>query len=78
MPRKQTTVGNLALAGYEDIFNVGAGNVTGERVVPIPLPELYPPEFHPFQINEYVCYRGCGCVPSITLGGTSVCGTNDM
>jgi len=52
MPRKQTTVGNLALAGYEDIFNVGAGNEAGERVVPIPLPELYPPEFHPFQIND--------------------------
>jgi ParB family chromosome partitioning protein len=52
MPRNLTTVGNLALAGYEDIFNLSTGNPNGEGVVQIPLTDLYPPEFHPFQIND--------------------------
>jgi len=51
MPRKQT-IGALALAGYEDIFNVGTGKADGERVELIPLADLHPPEFHPFQVND--------------------------
>ena len=52
MPRKQTN-GNLALASFEDIFSTaGTVNVDGERVVEMPLEELYPPEFHPFQVND--------------------------
>jgi len=51
MPRNKT-VGSLALAGYEDIFNVGTGNAEGERIVLIPLSDLRPPEFHPFQVND--------------------------
>jgi len=52
MPRNQTN-GNLALASFEDIFSTaGTVNVDGERVVEMPLEELYPPEFHPFQVND--------------------------
>ena len=50
--RKQQTSGNLALAGYDDIFNAGKPNHDGESVVAIPLVELFPPEFHPFQILD--------------------------
>ena len=52
MSRKQATVGNLALVGFEEIFNVSTGDPDGERVVQIPLVELYAPEFHPFQVND--------------------------
>jgi len=52
MPRKPTTVGNLALANFEDIFTVSTGNPDGERVVQLPLGDLFPPEFHPFQVND--------------------------
>jgi ParB family chromosome partitioning protein len=51
MPREKT-MGNLALASYDDIFYVGLGNTDGERIVQIPLSELFPPEFHPFQVND--------------------------
>ena len=50
--RKQRTSGNLALAGYDDIFNAGKSNGEGESIVEIPLAELHPPEFHPFQVND--------------------------
>jgi hypothetical protein len=42
MPRKTTTVGNLALVGYEDIFNASTGNPSDERVEQIPLKDLFP------------------------------------
>jgi ParB family chromosome partitioning protein len=51
MPRDKT-MGNLALASYDDIFDVSLGNMSGERIVQIPLSELFPPEFHPFQVND--------------------------
>lgn len=51
MPRKQTT-GNLALAGYEDIFKGSVTTVGGESIAELPLSELYPPEFHPFGVND--------------------------
>jgi len=50
MPRKQT-VGNLALAGYDDIFNVMSVN-DGETVARISLNKLHPPEFHPFHVAD--------------------------
>ena len=50
MPRNQTS-GNLALAGYDDIFSVGK-IVDGECIVELPLAELFPPEFHPFHVND--------------------------
>jgi len=52
MSRKPITVGSLALAGYDDIFNAGRVNNGSETVEEIPLAELFPPEFHPFQVND--------------------------
>jgi len=43
------TRGSLALASYDDIFNLGADGV---RIEEIPLAELHVPENHPFQIND--------------------------
>jgi ParB family chromosome partitioning protein len=51
MSRKQTT-GNLALADYNGIFNSSTDNSEGERIVQVPLSELFPPDFHPFQVND--------------------------
>lgn len=49
------TNGNLALAAYDDIFSAtgipGADN-SGERVVEVPIAELFPPDFHPFNVNS--------------------------
>jgi ParB family chromosome partitioning protein len=46
---RNISTGNLALAGYGDIFNAQAD---GEVVHEIPLGQLYPPEFHPFQVTD--------------------------
>ena len=54
MPHKNS----LNLAGYDDIFGSTVTAPNGESVVTIPLTELHPPEFYPFQVNEVVCYRG--------------------
>jgi ParB family chromosome partitioning protein len=43
------TNGNLALAGYNDIFNVGMG---GDVIKEIALSELHEPDNHPFQVNN--------------------------
>ena len=51
MSRNKTT-GNLALAGFDDIFKSGVTNMNGESIVELPLEELHPPEFHPFQVND--------------------------
>ena len=51
MSHKQAN-GNLVLAGYDDIFNIGKTSGNGESVMGIPLSELHPPEFHPFQVND--------------------------
>jgi len=50
--QRNKTMGNLALAGYEDIFNVGKNNIDGECIVLMPLSDLYPPEFHPFHVSD--------------------------
>ena len=44
---KSQTFGNLALASHDNIFNI-----SGEQIVHIPIEKLFPPEFHPFQVNE--------------------------
>ena len=65
---KTKEIGNLALAGYNDIFASTVDNPNSEqaaqtkndgniithveRVVQIPLTELHPPEFHPFQVID--------------------------
>ena len=46
----QFTSGNLALAGFNDIFNVGTAD--GTQIAEISLSELHAPEFHPFQVND--------------------------
>ena len=50
--RKNNTVGNLALTGYNDIFKSTSHQACGERIEQLPLAELHPPEFHPFQVND--------------------------
>ncbi len=51
VPKPQIT-GNLALAGFDDIFRSSTAGTGGETIIEIPIAELYPPEFHPFQILE--------------------------
>ena len=62
MPKK-TEIGNLALAGYNELFasttptatepnNIIRPDFIGECVVEIPLAELSPPDFHPFHVND--------------------------
>ena len=52
--RKSRPNGNLDLAGFDDIFQSGViePSVSGERVVTVPLTDLYPPDFHPFQLRD--------------------------
>jgi hypothetical protein len=47
VPKKSSN--NLSLAGFGDIFTASTG---GEQITMIPLSELHPPEFHPFQVND--------------------------
>lgn len=47
MPKKSSN--NLSLAGFGDIFTASTG---GEQISMVPLSELHPPEFHPFQVND--------------------------
>jgi ParB family chromosome partitioning protein len=50
--RRNQTIGNLALAGYDDIFNTSITPINGESIIEIPLTELHPPEFHPFNVTD--------------------------
>lgn len=50
MPRNRVN-GNLALAGYNDIFKIGEVRAD-ESIIEMPLADLFPPEFHPFQVND--------------------------
>jgi ParB family chromosome partitioning protein len=43
-------MGNLALAGFTDIF--AASTADGERVTEIALTELHAPDCHSFQVND--------------------------
>ena len=49
---KNQTVGNLALKNYDDIFGNDPVQVNGECIVEMPLTDLYPPEFHPFNVFD--------------------------
>jgi ParB family chromosome partitioning protein len=49
---KTNLTGNLSLAKASDIFKSTTKVLDGERVVEIPIEELHPPEFHPFQVND--------------------------
>ena len=48
------TDGNIALVPFDDIFKSSAAIVSmdSEQIVQIPLTDLHPPEFHPFQVND--------------------------
>ena len=48
------SIGNLAVASYDDIFASTSTDKANnkEQVIEIPLEELHPPEFHPFQVND--------------------------
>ena len=43
---------NLTLASFDDIFNTNPSSNDNEGIVNIPLCDLHPPEFHPFQVND--------------------------
>ena len=62
---KTKEIPNLALSGFDDIFastveathnaQDNTDNIMdthGERIIEISLEELYPPEFHPFHVND--------------------------
>jgi ParB family chromosome partitioning protein len=53
MSRKQTE-GNLALADFNNIFKPSGSVLTGkgEQIVDIPLAMLFPPDFHPFRVED--------------------------
>lgn len=51
VPKPKVT-SNLALVGFDDIFRSSTAGTGGETIIEIPIVELYPPEFHPFQILE--------------------------
>jgi ParB family chromosome partitioning protein len=50
--RKGQTDGNLALVGFNDIFKSTVTTMSGESITELPLTDLHPPEFHPFQVND--------------------------
>jgi ParB family chromosome partitioning protein len=58
---KTKAISDISLTGYNDIFSSTVSPTTAEhtahdpnseRVVEIPLSELHPPEFHPFNVND--------------------------
>ena len=49
---KTKTMGNLALVNHDNISDIPVIQFKGEHIVEIPLTELYPPDFHPFQVND--------------------------
>jgi len=49
---KRNTSGTPALAGYDDIFRPTVIDSDGETIVHIPLAELHPPDFTPFQVLD--------------------------
>jgi len=51
MSRKKLTE-NISLASFDDIFNTSTTGNSNEIIVQIPLSDLYPPELHPFQVND--------------------------
>jgi ParB family chromosome partitioning protein len=46
----ENQIGNISLTGYNGLFSTGA--LGGERVTEIALTELFPPEFHPFNVTN--------------------------
>ena len=50
----KSKVGNIGLKSYEDLFKTDEGRAEGnaERIVDLPLSELYMPEKHPFRVLD--------------------------
>jgi len=48
----KSILGSNTLTGFDSIFKSTAKKADGETVVDMPLEELFPPEFHPFQVND--------------------------
>ena len=49
---RNQTAGDLSLANYDDIFGGNTAQPDGECIVEIPLTDLYPPDFHPFNVTD--------------------------
>lgn len=49
---RNKTINSLALTRYDDIFSTGRIDNDGERIMEIPLVELFPPEIHPFHVLD--------------------------
>jgi ParB family chromosome partitioning protein len=49
---KPPIIGTSALESYNDIFQSTVTPADGERIAHIHLSELYPPDYHPFQVND--------------------------
>jgi ParB family chromosome partitioning protein len=51
---KNSSIKNISLTSYDDIFQTEKehNDTQGEIIIEIPLAELYPPEYHPFQVND--------------------------
>ena len=49
---KTNIAGNLALTKASDIFKSTTKIMGGDNIFEIPLVELHPPEYHPFQVNN--------------------------
>jgi len=52
MSRGKSILANNTLSNYDNIFKSTIKKSDNEVVVHIPIDELYPPEFHPFQVND--------------------------
>ena len=52
MPKKTPVLDNKSLSGYSELFKSTALYAAEETVTAIPLIELHPPEFHPFQVKD--------------------------
>ncbi|MCL2699195.1 MAG: chromosome partitioning protein ParB, partial [Defluviitaleaceae bacterium] len=52
---KNNIIGGITLTGHKDIFKSTANPFfknSGKSIVEMPLADLHPPEFHPFQVND--------------------------
>ena len=54
MKSNKSNVKNLSLTSYDSIFQTDneREDTLSEKIIQIPLADLYPPEFHPFQVNN--------------------------